>query len=70
MRDLADRPTSTITRPIVVRIRRWFFLFVALLCAAAAVANDSPLEEIDAAEATAAIRASRGLLFVDLYADW
>ncbi len=70
MRDLADRPSATTTRPKVACIRRWLFLLTALLCAAAAVANDSPLEEIDAADATAMIRASRGFLFVDLYADW
>ena len=45
-------------------------LSMALLVASAAVGAESSLEEIALSSALAEIKASRGVVFVDLYADW
>jgi hypothetical protein len=43
---------------------------VLLLAATPGAADDGALEALDPATALAGIRASRGVVFVDLYADW
>jgi thiol:disulfide interchange protein len=48
----------------------WIAGAVALLAVAAAAQDEAPLESLDPATALAEVRASRGVVFVDLYADW
>ena len=43
---------------------------IVLLAVAAAAGDGALLESLDPATALADVRASRGVVFVDLYADW
>jgi hypothetical protein len=43
---------------------------VALLAVAAVAGAEGPLESLDTGAALAEVRGSRGVVFVDLYADW
>jgi thiol:disulfide interchange protein len=45
-------------------------IIAVLLAVATAAADESALESLDRATALADVRASRGVVFVDLYADW
>jgi thiol:disulfide interchange protein len=48
----------------------WIATIIALLAVAAAASDKVVLESLDSATALADVRASRGVVFVDLYADW
>jgi thiol:disulfide interchange protein len=50
--------------------KAWIVTAVVLLAAAATAGDGAPLESLDPATALADVRASRGVVFVDLYADW
>jgi hypothetical protein len=51
-------------------LKAWIASAVVLLAGAVAAGDDTLLESLDPATALADVRASRGVVFVDLYADW
>ncbi len=48
----------------------WIATIIALLAVAAAAADETALESLHPATALDDVRVSRGVVFVDLYADW
>lgn len=48
----------------------WIANVIALLAVAVAAGDEAALESLDPATALGDVRVSRGLVFVDLYADW
>jgi hypothetical protein len=53
----------------MIVIKVWIASAVVLLAVTAA-AGEASLESLDPATALAEVRVSRGVVFVDLYADW
>ena len=52
-------------------IRNWFFALAILLWSIAAPAETTPeLEALEPGTALSAVKASSGVVFVDLYAEW
>jgi hypothetical protein len=51
-------------------IKLWIAGAVTVLAVAAAPSAETSLESLAPATALANVRASRGVVFVDLYADW
>ena len=52
-------------------VRSWFFVVVLLVGAIAAAAEpESALETLEPSTALSEVKASSGVVFVDLYAEW
>jgi hypothetical protein len=51
-------------------MKLWIANVIALLAVAAAAGDEAALESLDPATALGDVRVSRGVVFVDLYADW
>ena len=51
-------------------MKAWIAGTIALLAVTAAAGDQAALESLDPKTALAEVRASRGVVFVDLYADW
>lgn len=51
-------------------MKLWIANAIALLAVAVAAGDEAALESLDPATALAEVQASRGVVFVDLYADW
>jgi hypothetical protein len=51
-------------------VKLWIASAIALLAVPVAAGDQAALESLDPATALAEVRASRGVVFVDLYAHW